>query len=204
MDADDIKRLLEKPTTLQDILDFREYTYSMLTREAIQLFGPTLTGAVNHYLNNTAEIDWTAIEPVNTLEGYVRVTGFSLPAIGSTITVEGKEVHIDKDNVYRYKQVIRFVLPIKLIESGNRNQLVAFIKDLSAIAAVATELEIENILKEYYFDDMKDLTSNNSYHKMLDRVTKPKEVMGFEATGLTDSQIAALHMYGACSSETKN
>ncbi len=204
MDADDIKRLLEKPTTLQDILDFREYTYSMLTREAIKLFGPTLTGAVSHYLNSTAEIDWTAIEPVNTLEGYVRVTGFTLPTIGSIITVEGKEVHIDKDNVYRYKQIIRFVLPIKLIESGNRNRLVAFIKDLSAIAAVATELEIENILKEYYFDEMKDLTSSNSYYKMLDRVTKPKEVMGFEATSLTDSQIAALHMYGVCSSETKH
>lgn len=204
MDADDIKRLLEKPTTLQDILDFREYTYSMLTREAIKLFGPTLTGAVSHYLNSTAEIDWTAIEPVNMLEGYVRVTGFTLPTIGSIITVEGKEVHIDKDNVYRYKQIIRFVLPIKLIESGNRNRLVAFIKDLSAIAAVATELEIENILKEYYFDEMKDLTSSNSYHKMLDRVTKPKEVMGFEATSLTDSQIAALHMYGVCSSETKH
>lgn len=204
MDADDIKRLLEKPTTLQDILDFREYTYSMLTREAIKLFGPTLTGAVSHYLNSTSEIDWTAIEPVNTLEGYVRVTGFTLPTIGSIITVEGKEVHIDKDNVYRYKQIIRFVLPIKLIESGNRNRLVAFIKDLSAIAAVATELEIENILKEYYFDEMKDLTSSNSYHKMLDRVTKPKEVMGFEATSLTDSQIAALHMYGVCSSETKH
>lgn len=204
MDADDIKRLLEKPTTLQDILDFREYTYSMLTREAIKLFEPTLTDAVSHYLNSTSEIDWTAIEPVNTLEGYVRVTGFTLPTIGSIITVEGKEVHIDKDNVYRYKQIIRFVLPIKLIESGNRNRLVAFIKDLSAIAAVATELEIENILKEYYFDEMKDLTSSNSYHKMLDRVTKPKEVMGFEATSLTDSQIAALHMYGVSSSETKH
>ncbi len=204
MDADDIKRLLEKPTTLQGILDFREYTYSMLTREAIKLFGPTLTDAVSHYLNSTSEIDWTAIEPVNTLEGYVRVTGFTLPTIGSIITVEGKEVHIDKDNVYRYKQIIRFVLPIKLIESGNRNRLVAFIKDLSAIAAVATELEIENILKEYYFDEMKDLTSSNSYHKVLDRVTKPKEVMGFEATSLTDSQIAALHMYRVCSSETKH
>lgn len=204
MDADGIKRLLENPTTLQDILDFREHTYSMLTREAIKLFGPTLTGAANRYLNNTAEIDWTAIELIDTLEGYVRVIGFFLPTIGSTITVEGKEVHIDKDNVYLYKQVIRLVLPIKLIESGNLDRLAMFIKDLSAIAAVATELEIENILKEYYFDDMKDLTSSNSYYKMLDRVTKPKEVMGFEVTGLTDSQIAALHMYGACSSETKN
>lgn len=204
MDVDGIKRLLENPTTLQDILDFREYTYSMLTREAIKLFGPTLTGAANRYLNNTAEIDWTAIELIDTLEGYVRVTGFFLPTIGSTITVEGKEVHIDKDNVYLYKQVIRLVLPIKLIESGNRDRLAMFIKDLNAIAAVATELEIENILKEYYFDDMKDLTSSNSYYKVLDRVTKPKEVMGFEVTGLTDSQIAALYMYGACSSETKN
>lgn len=181
MDADDVKRLLEKPTTLQDILDYREHTYSMLTREAIKLFGPTLTGAVNRHLNNTAEIYWTAIEPVNTLEGYVRVTGFSLPTIGSILTVEGKKVHIDKDNVYHYKQVIRLVLPIKLIESGNQDRLVVFIKDLSAIAAVATELEIENILKEYYFDGMKDLTSNNSYHKMLDRVTKPKRGNGLRS-----------------------
>ena len=69
MDADDIKRLLERPTTLQDILDFREHTYSMLTREALQLVGSTLTKAVNLYLNSTADIDWSAIETVNALGG---------------------------------------------------------------------------------------------------------------------------------------
>lgn len=204
MNADDIKRLLERRTTLQDILDFREHTYVTLTREAIQLFGPILTKAVNRYLNNTAEIDWTTIEVLTGLEGYVRVTGFSLPPLGAKINVQGNEILIDKDNVYSYKQVIRFVLPVKLIDNEDGDSLVAFIRDLSAIAAVATDVEIENILKEYYFDDMKDLTSNDSYHKMLDRATKPKEVLGFDAADLTDSQITALHMYGACASETKN
>lgn len=204
MNADGIKRLLERRTTLQDILDFREYTYVTLTREAIQLFGPILTKAVNRYLNNTTEIDWTTIEVLTGLEGYVRVTGFSLPPLGAKINVQGNEILIDKDNVYSYKQVIRFVLPVKLIDNEDGDSLVAFIRDLSAIAAVATDVEIENILKEYYFDDMKDLTSNDSYHKMLDRATKPKEVLGFDAADLTDSQITALHMYGACASETKN
>lgn len=204
MDVGDIRRLLEKPTTLQDILEFRKRTYTMLTREALALIGPTLTEAVNAYLNNTAGIDWSAIEEVNALDGFVRVTGFSLPSVGTKITVAGNLVEISKENMYSYKQIIRFVLPIRLIESGDVNALVAFVKDLSAIAAIATEPELEHILKEYHSNEMKKLTSNNSYHKVLDRVARPNEVLGFNVVGLTDSQIAALHLHCASASEAKH
>lgn len=204
MFSDFFRKMLESDHTLTDVLEFREQTYAFLTQEAVRLFGRNLTDSVNMYLNSNSIIEWNTVELMPTLDGFVRVMGLTTPSIGAIIDVNGSKITIDENNVTQYKQIIRFVLPIHLLESGSINEMYSFIKDLSSIATVASEKDIEVILKDYYSSNSTKLTLSDFYNRILDKQTRPTKIMDFDVSGLTDEQIASIFSYMPCKTETIN
>lgn len=194
MTEDDIENMV-LPTTLSELLDFRDYTYKAMTVDATNIFSLKLTDAVNFYLNSTNPIDWQHIEKVSSLDGFVRVIGASIPSVGETIKVDKEDILITKDNFAQYKQLARFVLPITILETGTSIQIFQFIRDVTAIASLITDIELENILREYSTDGVGELSAHPTYIAMLDKITKPADVLGFDTSNLTDEQIRSLNMF---------
>ncbi len=193
--SDDELRKMSKPTTLLELLDFRDYTYSVLTDDATRLFSAKLTDAVNAFLHSTVPINWQHVERITSLDGFVRVIGSSIPAIGEIIKVEDEHITITPDNATHYTQLARFVLPTTMLESGTSLQIFQFIKDVTAISSLISDAELEHVLREYILDDTIELTSQPAYISMMDKITKPSDVLGFDTDTLTDAQIKSLHMF---------
>jgi len=195
---------LEDPT-LHDILDFRETTYQSLTETALAPFQSKLSEAAAFFLDTNAPTTWTSIETVTGLVGFVTISGYVSPKIGSRVKLgEDDFVEATAENSHMYRSKIRFIVPIKLLETGTKLQLLTFIRELSTIASLVSEQELEQMLKEFYFDDMTSLTSHATYNRMLEQATRPRDVMGFDGTILSDEQITKAHLYSGASTETKN
>lgn len=191
--------------TLEERLRYRDEIYSATTAKIINDVSDVLSEALNAYTGNIEAINWSSVEFDQSVAGYIRVTGFTTPSPGMTIQIGGQQILLTEANVKLYKKIIKFVLPLGLVEEGDTAQLTSFIADLSAIASVASEAEIEDLLRNYSYTDTEKLTQTQNYYKILDRVTKPSEVLGFSAANLTDEQISKLHLIApSLAQEDKN
>lgn len=191
--------------TLIELIDFRESMYQNLTQTAFKPFESKLSDAVTFFLNTKSPVHWLTVEKLKDIEGFVTISGFVLPEIGSTFKAsETDSVVITPDNFQKFRSLVRFVIPVRLLEEGSKMQILGFIRDLSAISAITPPEELERMLKEFHFDDMVSLTSHESYNKMLDKVTKPKEIDGFDVSEFSDEQIKQMHMFTHARSETRN
>lgn len=177
-------------------LAIRDRIHSALTKKVLGEISHPLTEAINMFSGSNENIDWYSIESVAGLEDYVRVVGFSLPIPGTSIIVEGQPILITEENNNKYKKVIRFVLPTKLIASDNVDLLASFVADLSAIAAISTDRDMENLLKSYLYNNLQRLTDSPFYYKILDKATKPSEAFGFNISDLNDEQVKSLFLLG--------
>lgn len=192
-------------TSLIGLIDFRDEMHKNLTETIFGSFQVKLSAAVMFYMNLQHPVTWLSIEKFKGLDGFVSVSGIVLPIIGSTVRIsETEEVIITPDNFTNYKNLARFVVPVRLLENGSKMQLMEFIRDLAGITAIATQQELEQMLKEFHFDDLDSLTSHPSYIKMLDKVTKPKQFDGFDISNFSDEQIKQLYVFSHARSETKN
>lgn len=189
---------------LIDIIEFRDATYESITETALMPYREKLSDAVGFFMNITAPIRWTSIEKVRGLDGFVTVMGFVLPEVGSKMKAGEEIIVVTPDNVDKFKSLVRFVIPAKLIEEGTKLQISNFIRDLSAIAAVTSEMDLQTMLKEYRFDGMESLTLHENYNKMLDKATKPRDIAGFDGRDLTDDQIRSAFMFSSTASDTRN
>lgn len=194
----------DQQASLIDIIEFRDATYESITETALLPYREKLSEAVSFFMKITAPIRWTSIEKVRGLDGFVTIMGFVLPELGAKMKVGEDIVEVNPDNVDKFRSMVRFIVPAKLMEEGSRLQIANFIRDLSAIAAVTPELELQTMLREYQFDGMESLTSHENYNKMLDIATRPTDIAGFDGRNLTDDQIRAAFLFSSAVSETRN
>lgn len=197
-DTDDI------PTTLDGLVAYRDFIYSSLSQDIIALFSARLNSALTQFIPNSSDIEWSTIEKVPRLQAYVRMVGSSSPVLGSVAKVDGNDVTITEQNARMFRNLIRFIFPIKLLEDGSVEQITTYIKDISYISTVVTEVDIERLLSTYDFSQNIDLHNTAEYVRILDKSTKPKEIMGFATDFLSDEHVHALFLATALVSETKN
>lgn len=191
--------------SLVELLEFRDEMHKNLTETAFGPFQVKLNAAVMFYMNLQHPVTWLSIDKFKGLDGFVSVSGIVLPIIGSSVKVsETEEITITPDNFTNFKNIARFVVPVRLLESGTKMQIMEFIRDLAGITAIATQQELEQMLKEFHFDDLDSLTSHPSYVKMLDKVTKPKEFEGFDISEFSDEKIKQLYAYSHVRPDTRN
>ncbi len=192
------------PTTLDGLVEYRDFIYSTLTKEIIQLFSERLNEALIDFIPNSPEIDWNTIEKIVSLPKYVRMVGISSPVLGSIAMVDGNKITITEENSRRFKNLVRFIFPVKLLEEGSVSQIASYIKDITYISSIVSERDIENLLMNYDFTRNTPLHDVDGYAKLLDRATKPKEIMGFSTDFLSDEHIKSLFLATDLVSETKN
>lgn len=174
----------------------RDRIHAALSQKVLGEIAHPLTEAINTFSGVNDFIDWSSIEIIPGLDDYVRVVGFSSPSPGSSIVIDGQTIAVTEDNSTKFRKVVCFVLPVKLINSERVDSLINFIRDLSAIANMSSDRDMENLLKAYLYNNLERLTDSPIYYKIMDKATKPNEAFGFDITNLEDEQIKSLFLLG--------
>lgn len=189
---------------LLDVLVLRDDAYVHLTKKAIALFGSRLSAAASRYLNNNNPLEWNGVEPITNLSGFARVMGVAVPEIGTVMSVGSEDIEVTAENQKKYKQIVRFILPVNLLKDGTEIELFDFIEELAKIAALTVEQELETILRDYLTYGLSKLSDHEKYAKI---VKLPKETitsLDFEISDLSKQQREALNLFGGCNTGTKN
>lgn len=189
--------------SLVEILEFREVTYKTLTESALLPFEAKLNAAVLLYLKDNVPIKWIDVDKLRGLESFAVITGYIFPLVGTKVMVGTDFIDITDLNVQEYRQTLRFILPIKLLEIGTVPQIYKFIMEISALASVVSEQELNEMLRNFRFDN-DSFSFDESYNKMLAYATRPAEMFGFNTKNLSEEQITSLAMFNGATSETKN
>ena len=193
----------ESTLSLVEIIKLRGLSYRTFTEQALLPFEQKLNAAVSQYLNNDLPIKWVDVDRLLGLDAFVLVVGYIFPLVGTIVIVDNKPITITEENVSNYRQTLRFVLPIRLLEVASIVQLHKFIIEISALAAVLSEAELTEMLHGFKFDD-ESFSFDESYAKMLAYATRPAEMFGFNTKQLSEDQITSLSMFGGAILETKN
>lgn len=191
--------------SLLDILNYRESVYDSLTETAFHSIKQRLSEAMVMLSKNPNPISWVQIEKYNAVDGFVIVAGYTSPLIGTMVSVGGDElIEVTAENATKFRQVLRFTVPMNMLENGTTTQLYTFIRDMAAIVNLAPSHDLEELLREYNSSNMQELTKLVKYTKILDNATKPTDVFGFDGSQLSDEQITKMHIYKGCGTERAN
>jgi hypothetical protein len=197
---------------LLEILEFRDATYSSLTDAAILPYQQKLTTAVSTFLNYDASIVWSDIHTMRQLAGFVTISGHLLPKIGDNVRDENSDmIKITRENLNKFRSMIRFVVPIKLLEIGSVDQVFSFIRELSLMAARLSELELQAILERYDCEDIDAVLSHTDCAVMPPQIATPSDKINetsaataFGDNILSDDQATRLKLYSNIVSETRH
>lgn len=187
-----------------DLLEERSKIYAQITERVLNSFGDCLTEVIKKYSSEDTDVILRDIQTIDSLNGFVKVEATGWPAVGITIAVDGGQVKIDESNKNLFKRVIRLVLPVKLLITRDVENLVKFATDLSYIIPIASDPDIEKLLKMYYNGPSKTLSDVPSYYLILEKQTRPKTVEDFSTATLSEKQLDALNMFKSCITETRN
>lgn len=186
------------------LLDQREEVYNAITSNIFKQISLKLNTAVMALLPMSSAVEWGSVEKVNGVDKCIRVMGISAPPIGRAVTVMDQRIIITPENASSYKQIVRFIFPVALLEDGDDVKILDFMKDINAISAILTENDLVQLLSKYDHTEHQALHDTVEYAKLLDKVTKPSEVLGFSTDNLTDDHIRQLYLSAGTMSETKN
>ena len=188
--------------SILSLLDQREEVYNAITSDIFERISLKLNTAVTALLPTSSVVEWTSVEKVN---GHcIRVMGISAPPIGRVVNIAEQAVTITAENSSNYKQIVRFIFPLALLEGGSDAKILDFMQDINAISTILTEQDLVQLLTAYDFSEHQALHDTVEYAKLLDKVTKPSEVLGFSTDNLTDDHIRQLYLSAGTMSETKN
>lgn len=170
------------------LLKKREETYQQITKEIIALFKETLDKAMQYAMKDDRTIDWFSFEVLDDLKNFVYIQGYFTSKISDELIVDGTKVTITQTNQNKNSRfVVRLLLPIKLLESGNAEEIYKAINDLMQSNKLA---EPDNTK-----DDIRD---DNS------KLERPKEFMGFDIENLPDDKIQQLMFSALLMNVSKN
>lgn len=186
--------------TISKLLVEREAQYNSCTSSICVQISDKLTGAFRQFLKAPDKsIEWTNIELLEGTNKAVMVTGLVKLEVGDVITMESKEIAIDEKNVSHYNRFLKFAFPITMLEVGTEEELLVHIEKMVTMSSMADStpedfVEILDKMADTFHDDFM-----NDPEKLarLEEVTKPKlkEVMGFDASTLSDSQVIMIQCY---------
>ena len=189
---------------VNELLTDRDDGYQVKTMEIFHRLSPKLTGAVQKFLGTEDRIYWDTIERLPKSKNCVRIFGHIFFKPGEVIKTPEKEIVVTEDTWKFYKKLIRLTLPLSLLDSGEPEQIAAYVKDVAKLAPFVSDEELAVLLDDVEFNGTDSLLNNPKFSSLLDNATKPKEVMGFDVSNLTDDQIRRMQLTAKLQTTVKN
>ena len=138
--------------TLTKQLLARNEIYTVATNSIIDKYRDTLDTTFDNIVESKMSINWTSIDfhPANRL--LLNVIGEATHKIGSTVrNIAGESIYIDETNISNYNKLMRFLLPLDPVSSGDTDALVQFLKEYSSIVERYSQEELEHSVADLTF-----------------------------------------------------
>lgn len=168
------KRLLgknnNKMSNLRELFNQREFAYLTLSQDILDEIGPTVLDAALEMLNiEDEDVSW---EDVQLVDDVITLVAFVLYRPGDIAITEAKEkVLITEENMDIYKRIIRIGVPLNIAETGTKEDIITFLKNIQATKNANN--------------------SNEPDTKMLEAKMK-LTYDGFDTSDLSDDQLSQL------------
>lgn len=204
MTADDSQSSNPADMSIDSLIQMRESAYLKHTSLILFKIIDRLTPSVQKLLKITQPVVWETIESMDTLKNFCTVMGHFKPNIGDKLPdINGNIVQIDEVTINQFKSIVRFFIPTALLEHGSEKELFDFLSNLQYISTMVQPDELFEILKDPYSFKMyidsdtdipKDATVVQAMNNIIEAVTKPAELYGFNTKNMSSDQINQLSL----------
>lgn len=204
MAADDSQPTAAADMSIDSLMQLRESLYMKQTAQILFKVTDRLDPAVQKMLKVTQPIIWETIESMDTIKNFCTIMGYFRPNIGDKLPdINGNIVEIDKVSVNQFKSIVRFFIPMALLEHGSEKEIFDFLSNLQYISTIVQPDELMEILKDpqsfkvFIDSDVdlpKDATVTQAINGIIEAVTKPAELYGFNTKNMSTEQINQLSL----------
>lgn len=202
MTADDSQLTNAADMSIDSLIQMRESSYAKHTAHILFKVTPRLDPAVQKMLKITQSLTWETIESMDTLKNFCTIMGHFRPKIGDKLPdIQGNIVEIDDVTINQFKSIVRFFIPTALLEHGTEAEIFDFLSNLQYISTIVQPDELMEILKDpqgfKLFVDSdadlpKDATVAQAINCIIEAVTKPAELYGFNTKNMSFEQMNQL------------
>jgi hypothetical protein len=181
-------------TDLTKHIHARNVLFSNKTQNILTLCSDTLDSFFKYMVEGKMSATWFSVDFHQANEKLVNLVAMGRHNVGETITTEGGEdIYIDKENVDNYVRVMRFMVPLKFVETGDVDAMLLFMEEFAEIVTKIPETEIEALVADDNF--LKEVFSAFSESEPTeDKVNKAVKYDGFDLSGLSLEQIQQLKL----------
>lgn len=179
--------------SLETFIDKRDFDKQNMTTRFFDVIKEPLTEAAKRITGLDREFDWTTVERTLGTNQYVNIHGYISLKSGDNITVNGVEVLITEDNIQNYNNSFNATVALPILQTLNADKIYEHIKfTLHVIRNHPPEIIIEMLTKVIESD--VHLVVSPEHQVLLEKMTRPRYVGGFDTTNLTEEQILQLNL----------
>lgn len=169
----------------------RNVVFSNETQNIFKLCSDTLNTFFKYMVEGKMSTTWFSIDFHPSNQKLINVVAMAKHNVGEILTTEaGEEIYIDEANADNYVRIMRFMLPLKLVEYGDVDALLLFMEEFSEMAYKIPEEEIELLSADDKF--LKDVFSAFSSGKPTEN--KIVKYNGFDLSELSPEQVQQLKL----------
>lgn len=188
--------------SLEAAIDKRDYDSLRFTKRIFDMIRVPLTEATRRIISMERDIEWISIEKTLGINSYVNIQGRVVLKEGDTVSVKGKPLVITAENIDKYFNTISLTSSVVILESMNVDAIyehIQFVMD--AIKNNTFEVLLEILEKNIYH---AALLADPEHEKLLEKVTRPRYVGGFDTRPLSPEQTELLQLTINSESEQKH
>lgn len=150
-----------------------------------------LNKAFQYLIKDVREVKWDSIELVAGTTNFVYVQGTFTPQIGDIVTYDdGSKAEITADTLNKaYRNFIRIMLPLKILEEGDAIEIFEKMKDYNQLNSLMSRDELIDTINSIKCEDLADILQDD---EILAKITRPKQIAGFLTRDMTEQQVIQL------------
>lgn len=179
--------------SLQTFIDKRDFDKANMTNRFFDIVREPLTEAAKRITGLDREYQWTSVERTIGTSQYVTVHAYISLAFGDNIRVNGEEVLITEANIERYNNSFNATIALPILQTLDAQRIHDHIKfTLNVIRTQPAELIVEMLNKVIESD--VHLVVAPEHQELLEKMTRPRYISGFDTINLTEEQTNALQL----------
>lgn len=176
---------------ITSILELRQRVYDTYTLKLLETYTPIFNNVAAIYFKTAADFKWIDVQQNTYTDKIIMLIGKASLKEGDSFLANG-----ELQNITQFTEImVSIPLLISSIHQGDAQFIsdqTSFIQLLSNTFEVS---EITEIINSPEFMDSKSFYTNTFFEKYLNRLTRPKNVGGFDTSKLTDDQIHNMFLY---------
>jgi hypothetical protein len=177
--------------SIEAAIDKRDFDKKRLTERIFDVFREPLSDAARRLITLDREITWVSIERIPHTLGFVTLQGRVGLKVGDVISVEGKPLVIDDNNLDKYHNILNLTASMIVLESKDVNVIHEHLQFMLDVMKSGQPQLLSDIMNGNVKTNA-DLLSNPEHKDILEKLTRPRYISGFDTVSMSPEQVDAL------------